>query len=103
MSERDIPMPKQKSKRALRKRVRLTGKGRLRRHRAYKSHILTKKHPKRKRHLRRSEEHTSELQSPCNLVCRLLLEKKSSHRLCAVRVIPAIRQFADHTRRRRGS
>src|SRR5256885_5531396 len=28
--------------------------------------------------LRRSEEHTSELQSPCNLVCRLLLEKKKS-------------------------
>src|SRR2546426_2143199 len=27
-------------------------------------------------HSRRSEEHTSELQSPCNLVCRLLLEKK---------------------------
>src|SRR2546426_6244614 len=26
--------------------------------------------------LSRSEEHTSELQSPCNLVCRLLLEKK---------------------------
>src|SRR5256885_10513532 len=25
---------------------------------------------------KRSEEHTSELQSPCNLVCRLLLEKK---------------------------
>src|SRR5256885_6443468 len=30
-------------------------------------------HPPRDR---RSEEHTSELQSPCNLVCRLLLEKK---------------------------
>src|SRR5256885_10423413 len=28
------------------------------------------------RQSRRSEEHTSELQSPCNLVCRLLLEKK---------------------------
>src|SRR5256885_12737181 len=28
------------------------------------------------RQLLRSEEHTSELQSPCNLVCRLLLEKK---------------------------
>src|SRR5256885_12207759 len=28
------------------------------------------------RSLSRSEEHTSELQSPCNLVCRLLLEKK---------------------------
>src|SRR5256885_11841205 len=27
-------------------------------------------------YLNRSEEHTSELQSPCNLVCRLLLEKK---------------------------
>src|SRR5256885_12663230 len=27
-------------------------------------------------YLTRSEEHTSELQSPCNLVCRLLLEKK---------------------------
>src|SRR2546426_6054858 len=33
-------------------------------------------------HLRgrdRSEEHTSELQSPCNLVCRLLLEKKKNN------------------------
>src|SRR5688500_19596114 len=29
-----------------------------------------------RRHRLRSEEHTSELQSPCNLVCRLLLEKK---------------------------
>src|SRR3989454_4997675 len=28
--------------------------------------------------LERSEEHTSELQSPCNLVCRLLLEKKKN-------------------------
>src|SRR2546426_7869551 len=28
------------------------------------------------RFVQRSEEHTSELQSPCNLVCRLLLEKK---------------------------
>src|SRR5256885_4510310 len=28
----------------------------------------------------RSEEHTSELQSPCNLVCRLLLEKKNKCR-----------------------
>src|SRR5688500_20044033 len=32
---------------------------------------------------RRSEEHTSELQSPCNLVCRLLLEKKKE------RTVPA--------------
>src|SRR5256885_9651674 len=38
----------------------------------------------------RSEEHTSELQSPCNLVCRLLLEKKKrnqpfSHGIYALR------------------
>src|ERR1039457_7307211 len=31
--------------------------------------------------LPRSEEHTSELQSPCNLVCRLLLEKKNTSQL----------------------
>src|SRR6266446_8007286 len=30
---------------------------------------------------RRSEEHTSELQSPCNLVCRLLLEKKKKNEI----------------------
>src|SRR5256885_10832012 len=29
----------------------------------------------------RSEEHTSELQSPCNLVCRLLLEKKKKSKI----------------------
>src|SRR5256885_8043092 len=49
----------------------------------------------------RSEEHTSELQSPCNLVCRLLLEKKKTlprdvpgerHRLLAVHVGPARRR-----------
>src|SRR5256885_7516773 len=35
----------------------------------------------------RSEEHTSELQSPCNLVCRLLLEKKNTD----VNLSPSIR------------
>src|SRR5256885_11769790 len=34
---------------------------------------------------RRSEEHTSELQSPCNLVCRLLLEKKKKHQHATMR------------------
>src|SRR5688500_19983668 len=33
------------------------------------------------RHVGRSEEHTSELQSPCNLVCRLLLEKKNNKQI----------------------
>src|SRR6266446_7745953 len=32
----------------------------------------------------RSEEHTSELQSPCNLVCRLLLEKKKKKHFNAI-------------------
>src|SRR3989454_8107571 len=36
----------------------------------------------------RSEEHTSELQSPCNLVCRLLLEKKKKKR--TYRQIPTL-------------
>src|SRR3989454_4621495 len=37
----------------------------------------------------RSEEHTSELQSPCNLVCRLLLEKKKNKlsSTCALSII----------------
>jgi len=50
----EIAMPKMKSKRALRKRIRLTGTGKLRRYRAYRRHILTSKHPKRKRHLRKA-------------------------------------------------
>src|SRR5256885_8013994 len=32
----------------------------------------------------RSEEHTSELQSPCNIVCRLLLEKKKKQKILQV-------------------
>src|SRR2546426_3686731 len=46
----------------------------------------------------RSEEHTSELQSPCNLVCRLLLEKKKQKtditRYRPKRVNPATRRSA---------
>src|SRR5256885_4675920 len=38
----------------------------------------------------RSEEHTSELQSPCNLVCRLLLEKKNKPALATVVMKTAI-------------
>src|SRR5256885_12802827 len=42
--------------------------------------------------LLRSEEHTSELQSPCNLVCRLLLEKKKKYS------VPTYATHARHTR-----
>src|SRR5256885_13085242 len=38
----------------------------------------------------RSEEHTSELQSPCNLVCRLLLEKKKKNIICAHSYTPMV-------------
>src|SRR2546426_6602651 len=54
----------------------------------------------------RSEEHTSELQSPCNLVCRLLLEKKKTQRSGAAANIfsyaaPGCRAPAPHAARRR--
>ncbi len=47
-------MPKQKTKRAAAKRFKTTGTGKLKRHKAYTSHILTKKSPKRKRNLRKA-------------------------------------------------
>ncbi|MCD7752266.1 MAG: 50S ribosomal protein L35 [Lachnospiraceae bacterium] len=47
-------MPKLKTKRAAAKRFTATGTGKLKRAKAYKSHILTKKSTKRKRNLRKS-------------------------------------------------
>jgi large subunit ribosomal protein L35 len=47
-------MPKMKTKKAAAKRFRVTGTGKLKRMKAYKSHILTKKSAKRKRNLRKS-------------------------------------------------
>ena len=47
-------MPKMKTKRAAAKRFHKTGTGQLKRMKAYKSHILTKKSTKRKRNLRKS-------------------------------------------------
>ncbi|MCI8590826.1 MAG: 50S ribosomal protein L35 [Lachnospiraceae bacterium] len=47
-------MPKMKTSRAAAKRFKVTGTGKLVRNKAYKSHILTKKSPKRKRNLRKS-------------------------------------------------
>ena len=47
-------MPKMKSNRAAAKRFRLTGSGKIRRNKAYASHILTKKSQKRKRKLRKT-------------------------------------------------
>ena len=46
-------MPKMKSNRGAAKRLRATGSGKIRRRRANKSHILTKKTTKRKRRLRK--------------------------------------------------
>jgi len=47
-------MPKMKTSRAAAKRFKVTGTGKLVRHKAYKSHILTKKTTKRKRNLRKA-------------------------------------------------
>src|SRR5256885_11885142 len=52
----------------------------------------------RRRRVLRSEEHTSELQSPCNLVCRLLLEKKKD-RIDATRLLHHSRCVIDRARR----
>ena len=48
-------MPKMKTSRAAAKRFKKTGTGELKRNKAYKSHILTKKSAKRKRNLRKSK------------------------------------------------
>src|SRR5256885_8500717 len=45
----------------------------------------------------RSEEHTSELQSPCNLVCRLLLEKKTDIGLTAPTIIATCNVYSPAT------
>jgi large subunit ribosomal protein L35 len=45
-------MPKMKSNRAAKKRFKTTATGKIKREKAYKSHILSKKSPKRKRNLR---------------------------------------------------
>lgn len=45
---------KKKTKKAAAKRFKLTGSGRVKRNKAFKSHILTKKTAKRKRHLRKA-------------------------------------------------
>ncbi len=47
-------MPKMKTKRAAAKRFEVTGTGKLKRFKAYKSHILTKKTTKRKRNIRKA-------------------------------------------------
>jgi large subunit ribosomal protein L35 len=47
-------MPKLKTNRAAAKRFKVTASGRLKRHKAYHTHILTKKTRKRKRNLRKS-------------------------------------------------
>jgi large subunit ribosomal protein L35 len=47
-------MPKMKSHKGARKRFKITGSGKVKRMRAFKSHILTKKSSKRKRHLRKA-------------------------------------------------
>src|SRR5256885_9614793 len=63
--------------------------------------ITSSRHPRRAQvflataFVSRSEEHTSELQSPCNLVCRLLLEKKK-RRCCMSMLLSDNDRSIDH-------
>src|SRR5690242_21189145 len=81
---------------------------RSRRDRGRRSRDLPRPDPRRIRHTgrapresrpsSRSEEHTSELQSHVNLVCRLLLEKKKRELyISLVRALPAATQESTHT------
>src|SRR5256885_11888210 len=60
----------------------------------HRRHLGAETHVRRDAELR-SEEHTSELQSPCNLVCRLLLEKKKTYN------IPRLESHDRHARHKR--
>src|SRR5688500_19413360 len=73
LAEKELPFVKDPARR----RVRLPERRRTLIRRNRFGHLLVRKQQIAEQ--RRSEEHTSELQSPCNLVCRLLLEKKKIH------------------------
>ncbi|MCJ7753360.1 MAG: 50S ribosomal protein L35 [Thermoanaerobaculales bacterium] len=66
-------MPKMKTHRGAAKRIKRTGSGKLKRHHAYHSHILTKKTTKRKRKLR-----SSAILAPCDakVFARMLAAQK---------------------------
>ena len=55
LEKTEIDMPKMKTHRGAAKRIKKTARGKLKRIRAFKSHILTKKDRKRKRRLRKSD------------------------------------------------
>ena len=63
-------MPKMKTHKGAKKRFSVTGKGKVRRLKAYKSHILTKKTSKRKRNLRRpaNDATNGEAKNPTRLL-----------------------------------
>lgn len=65
-------MPKLKTNSGAKKRFKLTGTGKLKRKKAFKSHILTKKSPKRKRNLRQSSlVHKSDMSNIMRLLPNL--------------------------------
>ena len=55
LGKTEIDMPKMKTHRGAAKRIKRTARGKLKRMKAFKSHILTKKDRKRKRRLRKSD------------------------------------------------
>ena len=63
-------MPKMKTHKGAAKRFKVTGSGKVKRNRAFKSHILTKKDPKRKRRLRQGT--TIETNGEAKVIKRLI-------------------------------
>ncbi|MDA0714605.1 MAG: 50S ribosomal protein L35 [Bacteroidetes bacterium] len=64
-------MPKMKTVSSAKKRFRVTGTGKLKRKKAYHSHILTKKSKKRKRNLTKWDDvHSSDLSNVKLMLCR---------------------------------
>ena len=78
-------MPKIKTNRAAAKRFKVTGTGKLKRNKAYKSHILTKKSTKRKRNLRQSTitdatnvKNMKNCKTVCNESTHIFLRRKKT-------------------------
>src|SRR5256885_3788877 len=66
-------------------------------HRRFRWFAGAHDHCRRRGGIGRSEEHTSELQSPCNLVCRLLLEKKKNEQRKTVRRLRDQQPYSQHS------
>ena len=85
-------MPKLKTKRAAAKRFKKTGTGELKRNKAYKSHILTKKTTKRKRNLRKATMTDSTNSKVMKKILPYLLDIRRNERWQELKAALALRR-----------